>query len=225
MGEVGDLGEEGVVPAGGLCAALDDVTGGHRTRERVVIRWRPAEVGRGGADDHRRVGDATRHHHVGAVAQAVGDAPRPEVRVGRQWCAPARCRRHCGSETQLLGAPDQVVTLDVGDVDRKTEPLGQRPHRGGQPGGVQPTRVGDDPHTAIERSAQAVFELGQECLGVAAVRRLGAVAGQNQHGQLGEVVAGQVVQVAAGKHLAHRRQPVAVEARAVADADGTRRTR
>ncbi len=212
MRQVGDLGEEGIVPAGRLCTALDDMARGNRTRERVVVRGFPAEVGRGGADDHRRVGDATRHNHVGAVAQAVGDTPRPEVRVGRQRCA----------ESKLLGPSDQVVALHVGDVDRQVEPLGQLPHRDCQPGGVQPARVGDDAHTAIERRAQAVLELHQERLGIAAVGRLGAVAGKDQHGQLGEVVAGQVVQVAAGEHLAHRHQPVAVEARAVADADWTR---
>ena len=44
------------------------------------------------------------------------------------------------------------------------------------------------------------------------------VAAQDQHGEFGQVVAGEVVQLAAGQHLPHRRQPVAVEPRAVADA-------
>ncbi|COW90080.1 Uncharacterised protein [Mycobacterium tuberculosis] len=69
--------------------------------------------------------------------------------------------------------------------------------------------------------AQAVLELGQEGLRVAAIGVFHAVATENQHGQLGQVVAGEIVQLAAGQHLAHGGEAVAVEARAVSDTHGT----
>ena len=107
----------------------------------------------------------------------------------------------------------------MGHPHGDAEPLGQRSHSGGQARRVQAAGVGDDPHAPVDRGAQALLELRQEGLGVAAVGRLGPVAGEDQHGQLGEIVAGEVVQFAAGQHLPHRREPVAVEPRAVADAD------
>ena len=137
---------------------------------------------------------------------AADPAPKPDV-------------ARCGSETELLGPPHQIVALDMGHVHVQTEPLGKRAHRRSQTRGIQPAGVGNDPYAKVECGAQTVFELPQERLGIAALGRLRAVAGQDQHGQLGEVVAGEVVQVAAREHLAHRRQPVPVEPRAVADAN------
>ena len=200
--------EERVVAAGGLHAALDDVARGHRTRQPVVIVPTPTEMGGGRAHDDRRVGDTAGDDDVGATIKAVDDAPRAEIGVGRQRSAEAE-----------VGRPrHQVVALDVGHPHGDAKPLGQRSHSGGQARRVEPAGIGDDPHASVDRGAQALLELRQEGLGVAAVGRLGPVAGQDQHGQLGEIVAGEVVQVATGQHLPHRRVPVAVEPRAVADA-------
>ena len=184
---------------------------GDRARQRVVVGARPAEVRRGGPDDHRGVGDPAGDHDVGAGTQAIDDAPRPEISVGRQ-------RR---AEPEFLGPRQRSSPSTWATLTSRPEPLGQLAHRDGQPGGVEPARVGDDPHAPVQCGAQAVLELREERLGIAAVGRLRAVAGEDQHGQLGEIVAGEVVQVAAREHLAHRRQPVSVEARAVADADRT----
>ena len=207
--QVGYLGEEREVAAGGLHTAFDDVARGHRTREPVVIVAAPAEVGGGRADDDRRVGHPPGDDDVGAAVEAVDDAPRTEIGVGRKRCA----------ETELACARHQVVALDVGHLRGDAEPFGERPHRGRQARRVQAAGVGDDPHALVDRGAQALLELGEEGLGIAAVGRLGPVAGQDQHGQLGEIVAGEVVQFAAGQHFPHRREPVAVEPRTVADPD------
>ncbi len=67
----------------------------------------------------------------------------------------------------------------MGDPDRDTQPLGQGAHRVSQPGGVQPAGVGDDAHPAVARQPQALLELRQESLGVAAIRMLHAVAAEN----------------------------------------------
>src|SRR4029077_10852524 len=77
----------------------------------------------------------------------------------------------------------------------------------------------------VVRQAQALLELGQERLGVAAIRVLHPVAAKNQHGQLGQVVTGEVIQLAAGQHLAHRGESVTVEPRAVSDAHDAARPR
>ena len=88
MGEVGDLGEERIVTAGGLRPALDDVARGDRARQPVVVGATPAVVCGGRPDDDRRVGDAAGDDDVRAGVQAVDDAPRSEVGVGRQRRAP-----------------------------------------------------------------------------------------------------------------------------------------
>ena len=150
-----------IVAAGRLDAAFDDVARGHRAGETVVIVAGPAEVRGGRPDDHRRVGDPAGDDDVGAAVEAVDDAPRAEVGVGGQ--------RSGRAEPEFGGPRHQVVALDVGDVGVEAEPFGQRAHRGGQAGRVEPAGVGDDPHAVVERGAQALLELGQEGLGVAAV--------------------------------------------------------
>src|SRR6185437_12466841 len=50
------------------------------------------------------------------------------------------------------------------------------------------------------------------------------VPAQDQHGEFGQVVAGEVVDLTAGEHLAHGREPVAVEPGAVRDPDASTRT-
>jgi len=101
--EVGNLGEEAEVAAGGLSAAFDDMAGGDRAGERVVVGSGPAEVGGGRSDDHGGVGDPAGDDDVGAGLQAVHDAPGAEVGVGGQW----------GAEAELAGARHEVVALDV----------------------------------------------------------------------------------------------------------------
>ena len=114
--EVGHLGEEREVAAGGLDAAFDDVAGGDGTGERVVVGAAPAEVRGGRSDDHRRVGDPAGDDDVGAGVEAVDDAPRAEVGVGGER----------GAEAEFGGPADEVVALDVGDVRVESEPFGQR---------------------------------------------------------------------------------------------------
>ena len=212
MQQVGNLGEEGEVAPGGLRAAFDDVSGDDGTGQGVEIVSVPTEVRGGGADDHRGVGDPAGDHDVGAGVQAVHDAPAAEIGVGGQ-------RR---AETEFAGAGQQVVTFDMRDVDVEAEAVGQRADGGGQPGGVQSTRIGHDAHAAFAGQAEAFLELGQERLRVAAVGVFHPVAAQDQHRQLGQVVAGQEIEVTTGQHLPHGGVAVAVETRAVADAHRSR---
>ena len=215
IGQIGDFGEKREIAAGGLDAAFDHVAGDHGTGQLVIVGPVPAEMRGRRRDGHRCVGDPAGHDDVGATVEAVDDAPGAQVGVGRQ-------RR---AQSQLLGAGRQVVAVDVGDAGRYAQALGQGAHRIGQAGGVQAAGVGDDAYAAVVCQPEALLELGQEGLGVAAFGVLHPVAAEDQHGQLGQVVTGEVIQVAAGEHLAHRGVPVAVEPRAVPDPDWARRNR
>ncbi|SHU36593.1 Uncharacterised protein [Mycobacteroides abscessus subsp. abscessus] len=100
----------------------------------------------------------------------------------------------------------------MGDVGRDAQLLGQRANGIGQTRGIESSRVGDDPHTLVLGQTEALLELAQEGLGIAAFGRLGAIATEDEHRQLGQIVAGQVVQLTAGEHLVHGRYSVTVEA-------------
>ena len=76
-----------IIAAGGLDAAFDDVPGDHGAGQAVVVGPLPAEVGGRGPDGHRCVGHPPGDDDVRAVVQAVDDAPRAEVGVGRQRLA------------------------------------------------------------------------------------------------------------------------------------------
>lgn len=147
------VGEEGVVAAGGLGAAFQDVTGDDGAGEAVVRVRRPAEVGDGGPGDQRRVGDPTGHHDVRALAQTGGDPGTTEVGVR-------------GEAPGVAGG--QVVALDVGDAHRYAEAVGQLPYGVGESGGVEAARVRHDPHAPLVREAEALLQLALEGAGVAA---------------------------------------------------------
>ena len=178
------------------------MTGDHRTGQPVVVRAGPPEVCGRRADHDGGVGDPARHHDVGPGIKAVDDAPGPEVGV----------RGQRGAQSQLGSPRQQVVTLDVGHRHVHPESVGQCPDRVGQTRRVEAAGVGDDAHAPVLGQAQALLQLGQEGLGVTPVGALHPVAAEDEHGQFGQVVPGQIVQFAAGEHLPHRGVPVAVEA-------------
>ena len=177
---------------------------------------RPAVVGDRGADDEGGVGDPAGDHDVGALAQGGGDAEAAEVGVGGERAV----------EAEVGGAAPQVVALDVGDRGVEAEAAGDLAQPVGQPGRVEAAGVADDRDAPLERQAEAVLELADEGARVAERGVLHRVLAEDQHGQLGEVVAGEAVEAlpvgGALEHLAHRREAVAVEAGAVADAEGPR---
>ena len=86
-------------------------------------------------------------------------------------------------------------------------------------GRVEAAGVADDLDAAVERLAQTGLELLEEGPRVPEGRVLQPVPAEDQHGQLGQVVAGQHVERTAGEHLVDRAEPVAVEAGRVADPD------
>ena len=109
----------------------------------------------------------------------------------------------------------------MGHRDGDAQFLGEPADGLGQTGRVQSAGVGDDPHATVVGDAEALLELCQEGPRVAALGVLHPVAAQDEHGQFGKVIAGQIVQFTAGQHLVHRVEAVAVEAGAVADPYGS----
>ncbi len=99
----------------------------------------------------------------------------------------------------------------------RPSPRGHLAEAGREAGGVEAAGVRHDLHAPLEGETEAVLELADEGPGVPQRRVLQLVAAEDQHRQLGQVVTGEDVQRPALEHLAHRREPVAVEAGAVAD--------
>ena len=139
------------------------------------------------------------------------DAPAAEVGVRRDGLA----------ELPKPSSPrgQQVVPGDVADPRRQAEPARQVTDRGRQAGRVESAGVGDDRDALVECKAQAVLELAKEGPRVAEARVPQAVPAKDQHGQLGQIVAGQHVKLAALEHLPHAGEPVAIKARRVPDPD------
>ena len=82
VAEARDLLKESVVAAAALRAALDDVPGGERAGQRVIIVALPAELPRRRTDHQRRVGDARADDDVRASIQRRLDPP---ARRNRRW--------------------------------------------------------------------------------------------------------------------------------------------
>ena len=198
---VGDLRQEAVVAAGGLRAALDDVTGGDGAGQSVPVVATPAVPPRGGPGDQAGVGDAGTDHHVRAGLQRRRDTPAAEVGVGCDHGQVSLGQRQPGVGVRELVArrlqvPDdrgQVVAGDVGDAGVQAELAGQFGDLGGESLRVEAAGVGDDLDAALQAGAEHVLHLAQERGGVAQAGVLAAGLPQDQHGELGEVVAGQHV--------------------------------
>ncbi len=222
-----NLSEERVVATGALGAALDDVAGDDGAREGIPVVTGPAEVRCRRAEDHRGVGDPTGDHDVGAPVERCCDAEPTEVGVGRDGLDAELVELLAGVEVgqidaggPQIGEPgDQVVALDIADRRGEAEPGGERIDGLGAAGGVEPAGVGHHLDAAVETGAHHLLHLGEEGLGEAATRVLHEVLGEDQHGELGQPVAGEHVDRAAVDHLAGRRESVAVEPAAVGDAD------
>src|SRR5215470_3251407 len=130
---VGDLVQEAVVAAGGLRAALDDVTGGDRAGQGVPVVPAPAVPPGGGSGDQARVGDPRAYHDVRPGLERGGDAPAAEVGVGRDHGQVRLGQRDPGVEVdelvagrlQVTEGRDQVVAGDVGDAGVQPEPGGE----------------------------------------------------------------------------------------------------
>ena len=121
---------------------------------------------------------------------------------------------------ELVQAAQEVVARDHPDAGGQAESIRHLLHGLGAADWVQAARVGHDLDPTIEAGAHDLLDLGHERAGVAASGPLGLRTGEDEHGELGQPVARQVVDRAAFHHLPCGRDAVPVEAGAVGDADG-----
>lgn len=199
------LGEEGVVAAGRLGPALQHMPGDHGPREPVVVVGPPPEVSDGRPGDQGGIGDPPGDHDIGPRIKTSGDPEATEIGVR-------------GKGVRI--PPGEIVPLDMRDPYGYPEPVGQLPYGVGESSGIQSPGVGDDPHPALLGEPETLLQLLEEGTGVPGAGVLQPVPSQDEHGQLGEVVTGEEVQLTAGEHLAEGVEAVAVEAGGVAYAEG-----
>ena len=184
---------------------------------------RPVPPPRRRPDDQRRIGDPRADHDVGAGIERGGDAPATEIRVGRDRVGGERL---AGVEVRQLRpeAVDpwhQIIAVDVGDADPNAQPIGDLANPLGASGRVEPARIADDPYPTLGAGAEHLLHLRQERRRVPEFAVAGPLLVQDQHGQFGQPVAGQHIDVAALDHFLRCRQTIAEEPAAVGDADGT----
>ncbi len=226
MFQPGHLGEEGIVSPGGLRAALDHVTGDDGTGQGVPVGLRPPVVPGGRPHHQRGIGHSRADHHVGTRSERLDDGPGTEIGVGRDHLARCFVKVVCGVQVgqgvagrgQLVDAGEEVVAFDVGHRHRKPQAFGQETDLVGQSRRIEAAGVGHHLDAAVDAGAEHLLHLGQEGVGAAPGRVALEPLPQDEHGQLGQPVPGEDVDGTALHHLAGGRQAVAVEARAVGDA-------
>ena len=158
--------------------------------------------------------------------ERLDDGPCTEVGVGRHHGARGLVQQPAGVEVgqrvpaaaQLAEPGEEVVALHVGHRHRQPEPVGQLADLVGQARRVEASGVGDHLDAPVDARAEDLLHLGEERVGPTPRRVALESLPQDEHGQLGQPVAGQYVDGAAVDHLGGGRQPVAVEAGAVGDA-------
>ena len=112
---------------------------------------------------------------------------------------------------------EEVVAFHVGDREVEAALLDEVAQRVGESGRVEAAGVGDELDAPfgdeLEVVADLLEERGGESLGGILLLR----SGEDEHRQFGQVVAGEVVELAAFEHLAHGGGPVTVEPGHVSD--------
>ncbi len=179
-----------------------------------------------GADHEGRVGHPGRHDDVGARLQRGGDAPSAEIGVGGhrlhaqlgELASGVEVDERLAGRLQLVDAAHEIVTGDVGDAGGEPKARGELGHLLGQATGVEAAGVSDDLDAAFQAGGQHLLKLGEEGAGVPGLGVATPGLPQDQHRQLGEVVAGQHVDRATVDHLLRGVDTVPVETRAVGDA-------
>ena len=217
-----------VQTAGGLTAALDGVRddGGHP--EPLPVVERPAELVDERPEVERDVGHPAADDDVRAQVERLDDPLA--AGVDRGVGEPVADRVELGAGVEVVEGDSRavevvdpvldVVAEDHGDPDAgEAELVGQRadgPRRGP---GVRAAGVGDDLHPLLHAGGEGA---AQQVDDVARVAPLGvgcALLREDRHGQLGEVVAAEVVDVAALDHLDRGTHAVAPERHARAEPD------
>ncbi len=198
---VGDLGEERVVASGGLHPALDHVSGGGRTGQRVVVVAVPAVPPGSRTGHHRRICHSPGDDDVGPVLERLRDSPAAHVRVGGHHVAGSLAEFGTRLQVQeplslvleLAQPPYEVVAADGRHSWLQPSSCSRAPDGIGSSTRIESTCVDDDLHFPIEDDIQRVVQSGDERSGIPAVGAARPRLRQDEHGEFGQVVAAQDV--------------------------------
>ena len=230
VGRAGEVEPVGGDAAGDLRAALQEVAGDGGAGEAVPIVVAPAELVHAGPDHERGIGDAAGDHDIGAGRQRRHDPPAAEVGVGGdEPVAHGRQRRAAveigEARVVAAGGTQQLEALVAGDDPDRERPaaalLERGPAGGGAGGGGEAAGVGDEPAAAargpvVGQAAHGLDEVARVAEGGVAL----ALARQDRHRHLGEVVEREVVEIGLlREEVACGRRAVAPEGLGVADAE------
>ncbi len=155
------------------------------------------------ADDDTGVGDATGHHDVGTGSSGIPRFPM-----------------HRGMRLPSAGCRGRVRLPCRGGRRRPRRRSSRRnrasPNASTSPRGLSPPALATIFTPLSSASPRQSSACRRKVLAVATGRVLHSVASEDEHGQLGEVVTGEVVEVSSFEHLPHRGQSISVETGAVA---------
>ena len=219
----GHAGPIGVVAAGGLRAAFDQVAGEAALRQLVQVVGGPTEARDQRSQRHRAVHAASGDHDVGARGQRCGDGEGAQVGVGAhdlggESCAGEHLLR--AGRAQRLDLRHQVVAEDGGDLQVHALGRGRSDERIAAGRRVHPAGIGHHLDAARLQLLHQGLHGGDEVRRVALRRIFRTGADQQRHRDLGQVVEDQHVNVAVLDQLCSGKLGVAPEAGGAADAQG-----
>ncbi len=221
MGPLGYRSPIGEQPAGGLTAALDDVSGETALRETIVVVERPAERVQQRAERDRAVDAPPGDHHLRARVECSGDRRRAEVCVRGEHFGRERAAGAEFAHTFVAQRRQQrhdVVALDHGDTHRNALLFRQRRQCRGTAARIDATGVGDDPDAALYAFAQHLTHRHRDEVGRPA--RLGSLeprAGENRHRQFSQIVEHEIIELSRSDQLRRGHRTIAPETRGTTD--------
>ena len=214
MRPIGHRVPVGVQSARGLAATFNDVTHQASCSQQIQRVAAPAELVHQDPQCHGGIHTAPGDDHLRPGVQGRLDRQRAQIGVGRQdlrrqWRAALHFTHRRGRRAQLINQWHDVVARDHGNVERHALLHGQCRQRRSAGVRVDAARVADDPNAVCHHVLQHRFHGHRdEIRGVTQLGLFLARAGQNGHGQLGQIVKHQVVNLSAGDQL--RRADAAV---------------
>jgi hypothetical protein len=215
------------VAARHLTRALEQVAHQHGRRHPVPIVPRPPHLVHDGAGELGGVGGAARDHDLRPRLQGLGDGAGAEVDVGEQQAVCDLLQRPAvvhvpelrpgGAQLGQTGA--DVVAPHHGHAQADAQLPRHPRHLAPRPVGVDAAGVGHQADAAAVGDGQELPHEGADVLRVPGPRVALAVLLQDRHGELGQMVEGDVAHVAPRRDVERGPDAAAVEPQAAADAD------
>ena len=218
-GHIAPIGEGA---AGRLRPAFDQVPGQRAGSQKIEIARPPAEFMDQRPQRQRRIDNAPGDDDIGAAGQRRRDGKRPEIGVAAGQ--PVRRKRRAIGHVDRAGgkfggARRQVVAGDGRDLQVQPQFRQPPPQHRRQPGRVDATGIGDDPHPLFGNRRQMRADMDRHEIGREAARRIGQPhPAEQSHRAFGQIIEDDVIDPGS-QQLRHRQRRIDEEGRAAADAD------